>query len=157
MKRTTATITVLALSMFGLAACGRDSSTTTASQTGSAVNTGEVKGELSMWAMGAEGDKLPELVKDFESANPGVKVNVTAVPWDAAHDKFKAAIAGNATPDVAMVGTTWMGEFGPDALDPTPPSIESPSSPPEIVSASASPISTSPPMPPEIVSPPAPP
>lgn len=124
MKRTTATITVLALSMFGLAACGRDSTTTTSSQTGSAVNTGEVKGELSMWAMGAEGDKLPELVKDFESANPGVKVNVTAVPWDAAHDKFKAAIAGNATPDVAMVGTTWMGEFGPDALDPTPPSID---------------------------------
>ncbi|MEI2776383.1 MAG: sugar ABC transporter substrate-binding protein [Tetrasphaera sp.] len=124
MKRTTATITVLALSALGLAACGRDSTEATASQTGSAVNTGEVKGELSMWAMGAEGDKLPELVKDFETANPGVKVNVTAVPWDAAHDKFKAAIAGNATPDVAMVGTTWMGEFGPDALDPTPPSID---------------------------------
>ena len=72
---------------------------------------------------GAEGDKLPALVKEFEAANPGVKVNVTAIPWDAAHDKFKTAIAGGSTPDVAMVGSTWMGEFGPDALDPTPSSI----------------------------------
>jgi multiple sugar transport system substrate-binding protein len=75
--------------------------------------------------MGAEGEKLPALAKDFEAANPGAKVNVTAIPWDAAHDKFTTAITAGKTPDAAMVGTTWMGEFaGLDALDPTPPSID---------------------------------
>ena len=52
-------------------------------------------------------------------------MQVTAIPWDAAHDKFTTAITANKTPDVAMVGTTWMGEFaGMDALDPTPGSID---------------------------------
>jgi len=75
--------------------------------------------------MGAEGEKLPALAKQFEAANPGVKVNVTAIPWDSAHDKFTTAITAGTTPDAAMVGTTWMGEFaGNDALDPTPPSID---------------------------------
>ena len=75
--------------------------------------------------MGAEGDKLPTLAKQFESANPGAKVNVTAIPWDAAHDKFTTAITAGKTPDAAMVGTTWMGEFaGLGALDPTPPSFD---------------------------------
>ena len=75
--------------------------------------------------MGAEGENLPKLTKEFEAANPGVKVQVTAIPWDAAHDKFTTAITANKTPDVAMVGTTWMGEFaGMDALDPTPGQID---------------------------------
>jgi multiple sugar transport system substrate-binding protein len=52
-------------------------------------------------------------------------VNVTAIPWDSAHDKFATAITAGKTPDAAMVGTTWMGEFaGQDALDPLPSSID---------------------------------
>ena len=75
--------------------------------------------------MGAEGEKLPALAKEFEAANPGAKVNVTAIPWDAAYQKFTTAITAGTTPDAAMVGTTWMGGFaGQDALDPTPPSID---------------------------------
>lgn len=78
-----------------------------------------------MWAMGAEGEKLPDLLKDFTASHPGIKVNVTAVPWDSAHDKFANAITANTTPDIAMVGTTWMGEFAQlDALDPTPANID---------------------------------
>ena len=58
--------------------------------------------------------------------NPEVEVNVTAVPWDAAHDKIATAIAGGQTPDVSMIGTTWMGEFAATgALDPTPSLIDS--------------------------------
>ena len=86
---------------------------------------GAAKGTITVWAMGAEGEKLPELAKEFEAANPGAKVEVTAIPWDAAHDKFTTAITANKTPDVAMVGTTWMGEFANmDALDPTPGEID---------------------------------
>src|SRR5690606_8247708 len=56
------------------------------------------------------------------------KVTVTAIPWDAAHQKLSGAIAGQETPDVSMIGTTWMGEFAKTgALDPTPPGLIDPS------------------------------
>lgn len=75
--------------------------------------------------MGAEGEALPDLVAEFEEQNPDIAVNVTPVPWDSAHDKFVNSITAGTTPDVAMVGTTWMGEFaGMGALDPTPGTID---------------------------------
>ena len=56
---------------------------------------------------------------------PDVTVNVTPVPWDAAHDRIVNAIAGGEVPDVTMVGTTWMGEFAAlGGLDPTPANID---------------------------------
>jgi multiple sugar transport system substrate-binding protein len=71
--------------------------------------------------MGTEGEKLSVLAKDFEAANPGAKVNVTPVPWDDAHNKISTAIAARTTPDVSMIGTTWMGEFAKSgALEQTP-------------------------------------
>jgi multiple sugar transport system substrate-binding protein len=66
---------------------------------------------------GGRGREAPELVKEFEAANPGFKVEVTAIPWEAAHQKYQTAIAGGQTPDVAQMGTTWMGDFA-DAFDP---------------------------------------
>src|SRR6476646_1606366 len=128
MRRTTAiAVACMTAAALTVTACGRsaDNGGTAAGQTGAAVSTGKASGTITVWAMGAEGDNLSKLTKDFEAANPGVKVQVTAIPWDAAHDKFTTAITANKTPDVAMVGTTWMGEFaGMDALDPTPPSID---------------------------------
>ena len=126
MRRTSAItlagVTALALTV---SACGREDAGSGAAETGKAVSTGAATGTITMWAMGAEGENLPKLTKEFEAANPGVKVQVTAIPWDAAHDKFTTAITANKTPDVAMVGTTWMGEFaGMDALDPTPGEID---------------------------------
>jgi len=121
-----ATSVVVATSALTLAACGRDApSTGGATAAGAAVASGKATGTITIWAMGAEGEKLPTLAKEFEAANPGAKVNITAIPWDAAHDKFTTAITAGTTPDAAMVGTTWMGEFaGLDALDPTPGNID---------------------------------
>ncbi|MCW3819902.1 sugar ABC transporter substrate-binding protein [Micromonospora sp. DR5-3] len=71
--------------------------------------------------MGTEGEKLAEFAKEFSTENPDAKVSVTAVPWDAAHQKIASAIAAKQTPDVSMIGTTWQGEFAKTgALDPTP-------------------------------------
>jgi multiple sugar transport system substrate-binding protein len=126
MRRTPAiTIAGLAAVALTLSACGREAEDSSTAETGKAVSTGAATGTISVWAMGAEGENLPTLTKEFEAANPGVKVDVTAIPWDAAHDKFTTAITANKTPDVAMVGTTWMGEFaGMGALDPTPGQID---------------------------------
>ncbi len=117
-----------------LSACGRDAGNSggensgdpgKSSAAGSDIASGPATGSLDVWAMGVEGEKLPELVKKFEDENPDVTINVTAVPWESAHDKFTAAIAAGTTPDVAQVGTTWMGEFvGLDALDATPGLID---------------------------------
>ncbi|TQK51731.1 carbohydrate ABC transporter substrate-binding protein (CUT1 family) [Streptomyces sp. SLBN-118] len=93
-----------------LAACGRDDGGASSTPSGT-VPSGKVTGTITMWAQGTEGEKLPELIKGFEAENPGVKVNVTAIPWGDAHAKYQAAIAGGTTPDVAQMGTTWMADF----------------------------------------------
>ena len=128
MRRNTRTTAVLALCLtttMGLSACGRSTGTgATSGDTAKSVSSGKATGTISVWAMGSEGDKLPTLAKEFEAANPGVKVNVTAIPFDAAHDKLATAITAGKTPDVSQIGTTWMGEFAQQALDPTPASID---------------------------------
>ena len=117
------TIGVLLLAaVLALAGCGRDEGggggTAEESQ---AIAEGPATGEITVWAMGTEGELLPKLAADFQKENPDATVKVTAVPWDGAHDKIATAIAGRQTPDVSLIGTTWMGEFaGTGGLDPLP-------------------------------------
>ncbi|KIS25676.1 ABC transporter substrate-binding protein [Arthrobacter sp. SPG23] len=106
-----------------LTACGRDSTGSSAASSAQPIASGAASGTITLWAQGSEGEALPALLKEFESENPGVKVNVTAIPWDAALSKYQTAIAGGTTPDVAQMGTTWMGDFA-DSFDPTPKEID---------------------------------
>jgi multiple sugar transport system substrate-binding protein len=120
-RSTTAVVVALVL---GVSACGRSDNAgggNGGQPAGNEVASGPAKGEITVWAMGSEGEKLTELAKDFEKDNPEAKVNITAFPFDAAHDKIATAIAGRQTPDVSMMGTTWMGEFAKTgAFDQTP-------------------------------------
>jgi multiple sugar transport system substrate-binding protein len=110
---------VATAALIALGGCGRDGGGS--QDSAKSVTEGKAKGEITVWAMGTEGEKLATFAADFMKDNPDAKVNVTAVPWDAAHQKLASAIAGKQTPDVSMVGTTWMGEFAKTgALDPTP-------------------------------------
>ncbi|MGH3386145.1 MAG: sugar ABC transporter substrate-binding protein [Nocardioidaceae bacterium] len=89
-----------------------------------AISEGPAEGSIEVWAMGTEGEKLGEFAKAFNEDNPDAEVKVTAVPWDGAHDKIANAIAAGETPDVSLIGTTWMGEFAESGgLDPTPEGI----------------------------------
>jgi multiple sugar transport system substrate-binding protein len=109
----------------GSSAAGASGGAAGGGNSGQPIPEGPATGNLTVWAMGAEGDKLGTLVKDFEAANPGTKVTVTPVGWDVAHDKILTAIAANQTPDASMVGTTWMGEFASaQALDVTPSNLD---------------------------------
>lgn len=112
-------VAVVAAAVIALTGCGRTSDDGTGPAEASTIGDAKAEGTLTMWAMGAEGEALPEFVKQFEEANPGVTVEVTPVPWDAAYSKFQTAIAGGNTPDLAMVGSTWMADFG-DALQTVP-------------------------------------
>lgn len=88
-------------------------------------------GELRLWAMGREGEVVGQLLQDFARERPDIAVRVEQLPWSAAHEKLLTAFAGNALPDVAQLGNTWLPEFvalnalqpldaqvqGPDGLD----------------------------------------
>jgi multiple sugar transport system substrate-binding protein len=120
----------IAVAALVLAACGRDDADDGAEDGDTTpapapAETGPVEGEISVWAMGAEGENLGVLAEDFMAENPEVTVDVTAVPWDAAHERIVNAIAGGQVPDVSLIGTTWMGEFATlGGLDPTPETID---------------------------------
>ncbi|RMI06606.1 extracellular solute-binding protein [Cellulomonas triticagri] len=116
---------VTALAVTSLAACGRadDTGSGGGGTEAAELTDGPATGSLTVWAMGAEGEALPDFVADFEEANPEVDIEVVPIPWDAARDKFQTAIAAGTTPDLAMMGTTWMAEFG-DAFAPVPDGIE---------------------------------
>jgi multiple sugar transport system substrate-binding protein len=66
---------------------------------------------LRFWAMGREGEVATQLLKSFERENPGLRVRVEQLPWSAAHEKLLTAFAGDATPDVAQMGNTWLPEL----------------------------------------------
>ncbi|MER6530205.1 extracellular solute-binding protein [Streptomyces sp. NPDC001508] len=91
--------------------CGR-SDDSAAADAPAKISGGKAKGKLVMWSMGDKADKdLQSLAKKFEQQNPGVTVQITAVPWDAAHEKLTTAIAGGNTPDLSLIGSTWMAEM----------------------------------------------
>ena len=77
---------------------------------------------IRFWAMGREGEVAAELVAGFERENPGVRVRVESLPWTSAHEKLLTAFAGDATPDMAQMGNTWLPEMAAlDALEPLAP------------------------------------
>ncbi len=77
---------------------------------------------LRFWAMGRESEVVAELMPAFEREHPGVRVKVEQLPWTAAHEKLLTAFAGDATPDLAQVGNTWLPEMQAlGALEPLEP------------------------------------
>lgn len=73
---------------------------------------------LRFWGMGREGEVVAELMEEFHRENPGIRVRVQQIPWTAAHEKLLTAYVGDATPDVAQLGNTWVPEFAAiDALE----------------------------------------
>ena len=74
------------------------------------IDSEPATGDLTVWAMGNEGDLLGDFV-------------VTAIPWASAHDKIQTAIAAGTVPDVIQMGTTWMADFA-DAFAPVPENFD---------------------------------
>ena len=79
----------------GLAGCGTPSEVTT----------------LRMWAMGREGEVVAELLADFEREHPAIRVEVQQLPFTSAHEKLLTAFVGDATPDLAQLGNSWLPEL----------------------------------------------
>ena len=78
---------------------------------GAACARREQEPVVRFWAMGREAEVVAELVRDFERENPGVRVQVQAIPWNAAHEKLLTAFAADGLPDICQLGNTWIPEF----------------------------------------------
>jgi multiple sugar transport system substrate-binding protein len=67
--------------------------------------------QLTFWTIGREGEAVLKLLPDFERAHPDIHVRVQQLPLTAAHQKLLTAFAGDASPDIAQIGNTWMAEM----------------------------------------------
>jgi len=120
-RRAAAAGAVIATGVLLLTGCGRGDGGAGGSESKGPIDDEPATGTVEVWAMGNEGEVLGELAARFEEENPDVTVDVTAVPWESAHDRIATAIAGGETPDITMLGTTWVGEFAATgAFEPTP-------------------------------------
>jgi multiple sugar transport system substrate-binding protein len=81
---------------------------------------------IEFWALGSEGEAVAGLIPEFERRNPDIHVVVQQIPFSAAHEKLVTAFVGEAMPDVAQMGNTWMPEFAAlNALDDLGPFVAS--------------------------------
>lgn len=120
-KRWIAVAAATAIGTLALAGCGRSDSPSAGPEAGATIDDSPATGTVQIWAMGNEGELLQQFAAAFEEENPDAEIDVTAVPWDGAHDRIATAIAGGEVPDVTMLGTTWVGEFAATgAFEPTP-------------------------------------
>jgi len=95
LPRRRAFVTSAACAALGLAGCGR----------------GGAGAPLRFWAMGREGEVLETLLAPLLREQPALRVRVEKLPWSAAHEKLLTAFAGDATPDIAQLGNTWIAEL----------------------------------------------
>jgi len=80
---------------------------------------------LRMWGIGREAEVVPVLLADFERLHPSIRVDVQALPLTGAHEKLLTAFAGDALPDVAQLGNTWLPEMAAlGALVPLQPLVD---------------------------------
>ncbi|MFJ8793755.1 sugar ABC transporter substrate-binding protein [Streptomyces sp. NPDC102462] len=109
-RATTTAIAVTLASALSLTACGGS---------GGEQVKADAKQTLTVWAMGTEGEKLGDVAKVYQKANPNITVKVTPIGWDVAHQKLVAAAAANKLPDVMQMGSSYVTEFADmGALEP---------------------------------------
>ncbi|HKB80745.1 MAG TPA: sugar ABC transporter substrate-binding protein [Thermoanaerobaculia bacterium] len=65
---------------------------------------------LKFWGLGHEGEVVAKMLPEF-TRRTGIQVDVQQIPWTAAHEKLLTAYVGEATPDLAQMGNTWIPEF----------------------------------------------
>ncbi len=56
------------------------------------------------------------LIEDFERENPGVEVEVTVLPFGAAHNRLRAAMRAGQGPDVARAEVAWIPALADEGL-----------------------------------------
>ena len=80
---------------------------------------------VRFWAMGREAEVVTGFVREFERANPGIRVDIQNIPMSAAHEKLLTAFAADGLPDLCQLGNTWIPEFAAlGVLQPLQPRVD---------------------------------
>ena len=61
-------------------------------------------------------ETLKQIVKTFEDANPGTKVEITSLPWGQAFEKFATMVSAGDTPDVVEMPDRWMSLYANNGM-----------------------------------------
>jgi len=51
------------------------------------------------------------MITDYETANPGVKIEQTGLTWGNGHEKIVIAFSSGTAPDIVELGSDWVAEF----------------------------------------------
>lgn len=94
-----------------LAGCSTGGST---GSTGGATTGGDGAGTLTIMSIPNYQGSLPEVVKDFEAANPDIKVDLQFVDVDAMYTQIRTQLSAGTAPDIF---TTYPGNGTPTAME----------------------------------------
>jgi len=85
----------------------------------SCSGTDNETGTIRFWQFWSDINTRPvidKMVSDFESENPGIKVEITDLTWANGHDKLVISFAADDPPDVMELGSDWVAEFAAEGL-----------------------------------------
>lgn len=86
-----------------------------------AVDGAPATGTLQIWMGGAEGEKLPDFIKEFQDANPDLKIEIAQIPAEQFDSKLLTAIAAGTVPDVVRAYSQSAGTMlATEAFAPVP-------------------------------------
>ncbi len=54
---------------------------------------------------------IDKMITDYETANPGVKIEQTGLTWANGHEKIVIAFSSGTSPDIVELGSDWVAEF----------------------------------------------
>lgn len=94
--------------LLALAGCGRadDAGTGGGGDSATSIDDSPATGEITIWAMGEEGENLSDFSEAFTEANPDATVTVTTIPWADVMTKYQTAVAAGTVPDAIMIGSS---------------------------------------------------
>lgn len=107
MRKFIALIVVLALVIGCIAGCSNKAAQ---KEEQPSQQPAQEKVTIKFWQAGGDtagaAEKMSELIKKFEEANPNIKVEYMAIPWaENPHEKFQTAIVGGEIADLLVVGS----------------------------------------------------
>lgn len=112
MKMGRKALAVGAIGIIGLlafAGCGRaDDAGSSGDAATTTVDDSPATGDITIWAMGEEGENLGDFSKAFTEKNPDATVTVTNIPWADVMTKYQTAVAAGTVPDAIMIGSSFL-------------------------------------------------
>ena len=74
------------------------------------------RGEVTLewwqfWTDPAIKPTIEQMVAEYETANPNIKINLSDLTWANGHEKIVVAFSSGTAPDIIELGSDWVAEF----------------------------------------------